>query len=172
MTDLQVDPFKLTSVDDGVRTNVSEFLFREARLLDEHDYDGWLELWDDAGVYVVPANGEDIDPEHQVSIIYDNRRRLGRRVEQLQTGYRYAQLPQSRTQHFISNIEVAASDDARLHVRSAYMIMEARFGNVRCWAGRAQHELVAPTDGQLRILRKAIVFIDNDLPVNTLAFLP
>jgi 3-phenylpropionate/cinnamic acid dioxygenase small subunit len=159
-------------VDGATRAAVSDFLFREARLLDEHDYDGWLELWDDAGVYLVPANGEDTDPERQVSLVYDNRQRLGRRVAQLQTGYRYAQLPQSRTQHYVTSIEIAGDHPERLDVRCAYLIMEARFGNVRTWAGRAQHVLARGDAGELRILRKTVVFIDNDLPVTTLGFLP
>jgi 3-phenylpropionate/cinnamic acid dioxygenase small subunit len=172
MTDLQATPAGLAGVDLTTRATISDFLFMEARLLDEHDYDGWLELWHNAGVYLVPANGDNIDPDRQVSIIYDNRRRLSRRVEQLQTGYRYAQLPQSRTQHFITNIEVAEGDDGRFSVRCAYMIMEARFGNVRNWAGRALFELVPDASGELRILGKTVIFIDNDLPVNTMAFLP
>jgi 3-phenylpropionate/cinnamic acid dioxygenase small subunit len=150
----------------------SAVLFREARLLDEHDYDGWLELWDKAGVYLVPANGDGIDPEEKVSLIYDNFGRLARRVAQLQTGYRHAQLPQSRTQHYITNVEVLESTGERLHVRSGYFIMESRFGNVRPWPGRAFHELVRDDGGELRILRKTVVFIDNDQPVNSLGFLP
>jgi hypothetical protein len=50
--------------------------------------------------------------------------------------------------------------------------MEARFGNVRTWAGSARHELVRGDDEALLILRKTVVFIDNDLPVTTLGFLP
>jgi 3-phenylpropionate/cinnamic acid dioxygenase small subunit len=153
-------------------TGVACFLYREARLLDEHDYDAWLELWHEEGVFLVPANGEPGNPERQVSLIYDNRGRLGRRVQQLQTGYRYAQLPQSRTQHFVTNVEVSDEEAGVIRARSAYMIMEARFGNVRTWAGRAEHELVPDAAGALRILRKTVVFIDNDQPVTTLGFLP
>jgi benzoate/toluate 1,2-dioxygenase beta subunit len=158
--------------DPAVRLAVSDFLYREARLLDDHDYDAWLELWDDAGIYLVPANGDQTDPERSVSFIYDNRARLGRRVAQMQTGYRYAQLPQSRTQHWVSNIEILEEQPDRLLVRSAYLIMEARFGNVRTWAGRALHELAPAEEGGMRLLKKTVIFIDNDLPITTLGFLP
>jgi 3-phenylpropionate/cinnamic acid dioxygenase small subunit len=153
-------------------TGVAAFLYREARLLDEHDYDAWLELWHDQGILLVPANGEPGDPERRVSMIFDNRGRLGRRVQQLQTGYRYAQLPQSRTQHFVTNVEVGEDDAGVILTRCAYMIMEARFGNVRTWPGRAEHQLVPDESGTLKILRKTVVFIDNDQPVTTLGFLP
>lgn len=162
----------LAGPDLPTRHAVSDFLFREARLLDDHDYDAWLELWDDRGIYLVPANGDDLDPESKVSFIYDNRGRLGRRVAQIQTGYRHAQLPQSRTQHWTSNIEILQDTGDRIQVRSACLIMEARFGNVRTWPGRALHELGRGEDGELRILRKTVIFINNDLPVTTLGFLP
>jgi 3-phenylpropionate/cinnamic acid dioxygenase small subunit len=162
----------LQGADLETRLAVSDFLHREARLLDDHDYDAWLDLWDDRGTYLVPANGDDVDPERNVSFIYDNRARLGRRVAQMQTGYRYAQLPQSRTQHWVSNVEILEEMPERLSVRSAYLIVEARFGNVRTWPGRALHELVPGEDGGLRMQKKTVIFIDNDLPITTLGFLP
>ena len=42
---------------------VTQFVYREARLQDEHAYDAWEALWTDDGVYWVPANGDGGDPE-------------------------------------------------------------------------------------------------------------
>jgi 3-phenylpropionate/cinnamic acid dioxygenase small subunit len=50
---------------------VTAFIYREARFQDEHQYEAWEALWTDDGVYWVPANGADIDPEKEMSIIYD-----------------------------------------------------------------------------------------------------
>ena len=71
------------SVDVDLLRSVEQFLFREARLADESDYDGWEALWTDDGVYWIPANGDDIDPATQMSIIFDNRSRVALRVRQL-----------------------------------------------------------------------------------------
>src|SRR5262245_24274893 len=62
---------------------VERFLYREARLADEHDYDGWEALWTDDGVYWVPANGDDTDPATAMSVIHDNRGRIATRIRQL-----------------------------------------------------------------------------------------
>ena len=153
---------------------VRAFLYREARLLDDHDYDGWLELWDDAGIYWIPADRRYTDPETQVSLIYDNRRRLAMRVAQLQTGYRYAQLPQSTTQHYITNVEITDRAPGQVEVRSSFLVMEARFGEMHQWPGRAVHTLTAGPGGpagDMRILRKQVVLINNDQPVTSMAFL-
>ena len=51
-------------------------LYGGALCQDEHQYEAWEALWTDDGVYWVPANGADIDPEQEMSIIYDNRSRI------------------------------------------------------------------------------------------------
>ena len=60
--------------------DVTRFIYREARLQDEHRYDEWESLWTDDGIYWVPANGDDGDPEKVMSIIYDNRSRIALRT--------------------------------------------------------------------------------------------
>jgi 3-phenylpropionate/cinnamic acid dioxygenase small subunit len=67
-------------------TRIEQFLFLEAHLQDTHAYDEWEALWEDDAIYWVPANGQDTDPDKQMSIIYDNRSRIGIRIEQLKTG--------------------------------------------------------------------------------------
>ena len=85
---------------------VTAFIYKEARFQDEHRYEAWEALWTDDGVYWVPANGDDIDPEKQMSIIYDNRSRISLRIKQLLTGKRHTQTPQSRLRRLVSNIEL------------------------------------------------------------------
>src|SRR5215475_6990909 len=85
---------------------VTAFIYKEARLQDEHAYEAWEALWTDDGVYWVPANGDNIDPEKEMSIIYDNRSRIALRVRQLLTGKHFTQTPQSRLRRLVSNIEL------------------------------------------------------------------
>jgi len=62
-----------------------QFLYREARLADEHDYDGWEALWTDDGIYWIPAGGASAeDPDTQdVHRLRTNRSRIALRVAQL-----------------------------------------------------------------------------------------
>src|ERR1043166_10295539 len=84
---------------------VTAFIYKEARFQDEHQCEAWEALWTDDGVYWVPANGADIDPEREMSIIYDNRSRIALRVRQLLTGKHFTQPPQSRVRRRGSNIQ-------------------------------------------------------------------
>ena len=150
---------------------VTAFLYREARLQDEHQYAAWEKLWTDDGVYWVPANGADIDPEREMSIIYDNRSRIALRVRQLMTGKHFTQTPQSRLRRLVSNIELLdeqASGD--IAVASNSLIFESSLRDDTLWAARNEHRL-RRVDGELRMAYKKVVLVNNDKAIYTLSFL-
>src|SRR5208337_1905717 len=89
---------------------IEQFLYREARLLDEGRFDEWLDLFTADAVYWLPAGQGDTHPDRQVSIIYDTRQEMERRVARLQSGYAHAQDPPSRTHRIVSNVELSAFD--------------------------------------------------------------
>ena len=91
---------------------IEQFLYREARYADEHDYDAWEALWTDDALYWVPAGGDLTEPGAQMSVIYDNRSRITTRLNQLRTGRRYAQSPPSSLRRVISNVEVLGREAA------------------------------------------------------------
>ena len=68
------------------RHQIENFLYREARLMDEHAYDEWLALWAEDALYWVPSNDDDMDPSQQVAIIYDHLPQLRDRIERLKGG--------------------------------------------------------------------------------------
>lgn len=150
---------------------IEQFLFREARLADEGDYDGWESLWTDDGVYWIPANGDDIDPDRQMSIVYDNRSRIALRVRQLKHDKRHSQNPRSRLRRLLSNIEILATDDgADVVVGANFLVYESRDRGTTIWGGRNEYRL-RQVDGQWRMARKKVMLVDNDRPLSTLAFL-
>ena len=44
------------NVDPQLAANVADFLFEEAGLLDERQFDQWLALYSDDAIYWAPAN--------------------------------------------------------------------------------------------------------------------
>ena len=150
--------------------DVSQFLFREARYADDHRYEDWEALWADDGVYWIPANGDDIDPERQMSIIYDNRSRIRLRVKQLLTGKRHTQEPQSRLRRIVGDIEIVKADGLELHVACNTIIFESALRGDIIWASR--NEFVLRRDGDdFRIARKKVALVNNDKAIFTMSFL-
>jgi benzoate/toluate 1,2-dioxygenase subunit beta len=154
---------------------VEQFLFREARLADEGDYDAWEALWTDDALYWVPIGGEGDDPQQQMSVIYDNRNRISTRLKQLRTGKRYAQAPPSNLRRMLSNIEFLGGrtnpdDDVDLEVAANFLVIESRSRGTRLWGGRTTYRL-RRRGNDLRLAYKKVVLVDNDQPLPTLGFL-
>jgi benzoate/toluate 1,2-dioxygenase subunit beta len=150
-----------------------EFVYREARLQDEHHYDDWEALWTEDALYWVPANGDDIDPTREVSIIFDNRARIATRIKQLHTGKRHAQTPPSRLRRLVSNVELIEPETnlpTDFGVAANFLVYESRDRGVTLWAGRTRYTLRRTEDG-LRMARKTVLLVNNDRPLPTLAFL-
>lgn len=152
------------------RQEIEQFIYREAMLQDEHRYDEWESLWAPDGIYWVPANGDDIDPRSQVSIIYDNRTRLAGRIRQLKSGRRHAQRPPSRMRRVISNLEFDETPDALVRVHANFILTEIRNDRRTVWCGRTRYELRPESNG-FRMVLKKVMLVDNDQPIPNLGFL-
>lgn len=155
--------------DPALHHEVSQFLFREARLQDTHDYDAWEALWTDDALYWVPANGADIDPERRMSMIYDNRSRIALRIKQLKTGRRHSQTPPSQLARVISNVELLEGE-GDLRVAANVMIFETNMRGDTVWGARNEYTLRREGDG-FRLARKKVVLVNNNKAVWTLSFL-
>jgi 3-phenylpropionate/cinnamic acid dioxygenase small subunit len=162
----------MTAAGNGIEQlkEIEQFVYREARLQDEHELDAWEALWTDDGVYWVPANGSDIDPEKEMSIIYDNRSRIALRVKQLKTGRRHSQEPRSQLRRVVSNVEVLGEDDDGIRVAANAMVFESSLRGDTVWAARNEY-LLRRVDGELRMARKKVDLVNNDKALYTLSFL-
>ena len=149
---------------------IEQFIYREARYADEHDYDAWEALWADDALYWVPAGGDLAEPETRMSVIYDNRSRIATRLNQLRTGRRYVQTPPSSLRRVISNIEVLGRDGRGVTAAANFVLAESRERGVVTWAGRVTYRLRL-VDGELRLAGKQVLLVNRDQPLPTLAFL-
>jgi 3-phenylpropionate/cinnamic acid dioxygenase small subunit len=160
----------MTGAGLDVLREVEQFIYMEARLQDELRYDEWESLWTDDAIYWVPANSDSIDPEREMSIIYDNRARIATRIKQLQTGKRHSQNPPSRLRHLVSNIELLEVEGDQLRAGANFIVYESRERGVTLWAGRSEYTL-RRTEDRMRLAAKSVFLVNNDRPLNTLAFL-
>lgn len=152
------------------RNQIEAFIYHEADLMDEHRYDEWEALWTDDAIYWVPCNSDDIDPMREVSIIYDDRRRIHYRVDRLKSGLAHAQDPKSRMRRVISNLRIEEEKDNEITVSSNFILVELRRQNQRTWAGKTIHKL-RPENGSFKMAFKKVMLINNDEEMPLLTFL-
>ena len=156
------------------RFEAEEFLYQEARLLDDGRFDEWLDLFVADAHYWVPC-GNGADPDLATHLIYDDRTQLEDRVWQLQHPRRHSQSPPSLTVHLISNVEVGDASGPEPRVWASFVLSEVRrvqggTGHQGTFAGRSEH-LLRREDGQWRIALKKIWLVNRELPINNLTFL-
>lgn len=150
---------------------VEAFLYSEAELMDGHAYDDWFALWEPHGLYWVPCNHADLDPDQSVSIIYEHYDQLSDRIFRLKDKRMHSQSPKSRLIRIISNISVTASEPSDILVCSNFILGEARSGRQESLFGRVTHRLKKRGPGGFKIAGKKVYLINNDAPMRNVTFL-
>src|SRR5262249_36995794 len=132
----------MSGMNEDVTREVEQFLYREARLLDERRFHEWLELLTDDVRYwkgkttnryhkrskaIAILNPdryvEDDLGNDELAILDETNQTLSQRVARLDTGMAWAEDPPSRSRHLITNIEVEPGDAAQeVKVYSNFMV--------------------------------------------------
>ncbi len=163
-TDWQRDEAAI--IDIPVRDHARQLVEREARLLDQHRYEDWLAMFAPECIYWVPGTPERGDPRREITITFDDRRRLEDRVYRLRTGYAWSQAPASRTVRLVTNVEVFATvqpngqKGVRM-VRANFLISEFWGDETRILTGWSGYR-IAQMDGRWLIVAKQVNLIDCD----------
>jgi 3-phenylpropionate/cinnamic acid dioxygenase small subunit len=159
-TDWQDDARAVT--DLTVRDEFRRLIEREARLLDQLRYEDWLKMYAAECIYWVPSTPKAGDPRREISVMFDDRRRLEDRIYRLRTGFAWSQAPASRTVRLVTNVEVFATADDDVHMlRSNFLISEFWCDETRVLTGWAGHRVVRD-GGTWKIQAKQVNLIDCD----------
>lgn len=140
-----------------------DFVYAEARLLDEQRFEEWLALFTDDAHYWMPLTPGQQDARLHTSLMYEDKLLLRVRVERLGGARTYSQQPRSRCHHLLQqpSVEQADRDAGRYTLRTAFHYVETRLDEQTLFVGWATHELVA-VDGKLRIRLKRVDLVNSD----------
>jgi 3-phenylpropionate/cinnamic acid dioxygenase small subunit len=169
---------------------IEQFLYREARLLDECRFQEWLSLLTEDIHYWMPVMGRrysanskairildaeryeerELSSEHELALLDETKESLARRVARLDTGMAWAEEPPSRTCRIISNVAVGdGSPAAGLTVYSNFILYRTR-GELEqdFYVGRRQDVLRSVAE-EWRIAHRMIVLPQNVLAAKNLS---
>ena len=150
-----------------------DFVYEEARMLDEGRYDTWLALWLSDGHYWMPLDYQQTDPHNVTSLMYEDIFMLKLRVERLNGARTFSQKPKSRCHHVIQRPFVDEVDhEAQRYVTTTFMhYVETRLDEQQLLALTARHEL-RQVDGALRIANKRVDILNCDAAFRNIQLLP
>jgi 3-phenylpropionate/cinnamic acid dioxygenase small subunit len=140
-----------------------DFVYREARLIDQQRFDEWLALFADDARYWMPLEWQQTDPTLVGSLLYEDKMLLGIRVERLKGRRTYSQKPKSRCHHVLQAPRVESRDEAgnRYVMWTPQHYVEARVDEQTLYASWATHTL-AVENGELKIKLKRVDLINCD----------
>jgi benzoate/toluate 1,2-dioxygenase beta subunit len=141
---------------------ICAFLYREARLLDERQWDDWLATYAEDASYWMPAWDDDDqltdDPQSQISLIYyPDRSGLEDRVFRIKTERSSASMPEPRTSHGVHNVEVLADRCDEIDVRYNFHTLSHRYKATDQYFGTMFVTLRKAGDGFLIASKKIVL---------------
>ena len=149
------------AVDIELSSEIEQFLYREAWLLDHGRLDEWLGLFTGDATYWIPLQANQANPLTTSSIVYDDRRLLEVRVRQFQHPRAHARVPAPRTVHQVGNVRVVEAGAHDVRVGSTLVVVEYRRERQRVWGALVEHRLRRSADG-LRIAAKRIDLVNSE----------
>jgi 3-phenylpropionate/cinnamic acid dioxygenase small subunit len=176
---------------DELLREVEQFLYREARLLDERRFHEWLDLFTDDVRYWMAGRStryprsskaitvlgpdrrqSDLALEDELAILDETKVTLEGRIARLDTGMAWAEDPPSRTRHIITNIEVELGETAsELKVYSNFLVYRTRAESEQDFYVGARQDVLRRVDGAWKIAHRKLVLDQNVLlPKNVSVF--
>lgn len=155
------------------RDDIVDFIYAEARMLDEGRYDEWLDLWQADGHYWMPLDYKQTDPHLVTSLMYEDLFMLKLRVERLNGARTFSQKPKSRCHHVIQRpfVDVYEPSNGRFQTNTSMHYVETRLDDQILLALVAVHELVL-IDGALKIAGKRVDLLNSDAAFGNIQLLP
>jgi len=152
-----------------LKNELEQFLFYEARCIDEKRWDDWLSLYLEEAIYWVPSGRNQVDPLQQASIVYEDKATLRLRAKRMTHSQAHSLERRPESTHLISNImldDVIDKDFMVYHVSSSFIALgyqEDLRNTQTVYGGRYFHQLVR-TGTQLKIKQKKVVLNNCDAP--------
>jgi 3-phenylpropionate/cinnamic acid dioxygenase small subunit len=163
----------MTDVKAPTREALVDFLYAEARMLDEGRFEEWLTLWMPDGIYWMPLDYRQTDPHTVTSLLHEDLFMLRLRVERLKGQRTFSQKPKSRCHHVLNRPFVDEYDpDANRYVTNTAMhYVETRLDDQFLLAVTATHHLRV-VDGAIRIAMKRVDLVNCDAAFGNIQLLP
>jgi 3-phenylpropionate/cinnamic acid dioxygenase small subunit len=155
-------------------SEIVEWLYREARMLDNGEFAAWFELMATDIVYEMPTRTAVMPNEGSgfhadFGFFAESHSSLQLRVKRLGTTQAWAEQPRSRTRHLVSNVLVDRTADGVYAVTSAFMVTRIRSHRSYDFFTGERVDLLRREDGQLKLASRTILLDQTVLGAHNLS---
>jgi 3-phenylpropionate/cinnamic acid dioxygenase small subunit len=159
--------------DSGERLkSIEQFLYREARLLDERRFREWLDLLTDDIHYWLPVRSvikadhpkKEFTSKKELGLFDEDKASLRMRVEKLETLMAWSEDPPSRTCRFINNIEVMPSEvESEYRVYSKLLIYRTRMENTQDFFAGSREDVLRLEGSSWKLAGRTIYLAQTNI---------
>jgi len=157
----------------ATRERLFEFVYDEARLIDDKRFDDWYELFTDDGIYWMPLTREQPDGINHTSLLYEDKLLLKVRIERLKSPRSFSQHQPSFCQHVLQQpaLESTAADSRSWVTRTPFVYVESQGDSQLLLAGVSRLHIVEQ-DGSLRMRLKKVDLIMREAALPSIQLFP
>ncbi|MYM63121.1 aromatic-ring-hydroxylating dioxygenase subunit beta [Pseudomaricurvus sp. HS19] len=180
------------SHDYQLISDIEQFYYREARLLDERCFQQWLAIVDQSIEYSMPArhiphpDPKAQDTEAYLSVERELDRADGGKGSPLrQDGYlqtfvrtfrpykstAWAESPAPRTRRSITNVELESVNDDEYHVRSNFFMYYSHEGKDNHTYSGGRKDVLKKVEGEFKLFKREVIIDWDIITVPSLALI-
>jgi 3-phenylpropionate/cinnamic acid dioxygenase small subunit len=150
-----------------------EFVYDEARLIDDKRFDDWYELFTDDGIYWMPLTRDQPDGINHTSLLYEDKLLLKVRIERLKSPRSFSQHQPSFCQHVLQQpvLESTDADTGGWVTRTPFVYVESQGDTQLLLAGVSRLHIVEQ-DGRLRMRLKKVDLIMREAALPSIQLFP
>lgn len=149
----------------------AELAWLEADLLDQHDYQPWLNLWHPEGLYVIPVEFDATDFANTLNVAYDNADMRRMRVARLSGRQSMSVNAGARTMRTVSRFRLLETADDRCVLRGAQILIEHREAGERIFPATVEYTIVR-SGGELKLMQKVVRMLRGGDALTGISYLP
>ena len=152
---------------DELRHKIEDFLYLEAELLDDRKLREWLDLLTDDVRYWMPIRHNPLERPEDLSdeltksgdgyYFDDDKQSLRVRVERVYAKDAWAEMPPSRTRHFISNVRIRSDSGSELEVHSNFLVYRTRMETDQDIFVGARRDMLRRVNDSFKIAKRTII---------------
>ena len=153
----------MTADDIQFQCVVQQFLNHQSELLDRKNWEAYIDLFCDDGLYWMPAATGQSSWEDEPSIFAEDKSLMRVRMGRLTHPAAWSQAPIWVTSHMVANVVIEEIRSTEVVVRSRFHAVELRRDAPRHFAGSYRHWLIKK-DGDFKIRLQRVDLLNANAP--------
>lgn len=155
-------------LSNDTRNTLTEIIYKETDLLDEGNYNTWIDMLSDDYTYWIPISKDQKDPVYSTSLLYEDLFVTKLRINRINNQRSYSQQPKSISQHIVQRPTITQGSHGDIaYGQSNILYIEARGEVESHYASKVFYTFFQQESGW-KIKQKKVMLLNSIRPLNSI----